>query len=160
MSVLCTKLYFYYFLISFIKVLSKLEKKTDHPALKNILSGLNDQAYYIKQLHETLFDKIKPAADVYLKAKKGKRTHDDGSEDNVADAFVQMKVQFLIYAPFIVHCFNVEKMIELMKIDASVKDEVSTLEDFLGAEMNRTGNVNHPTSFNSLLAFPFQHVIR
>ena len=65
-----------------------------------------------------------------------------------------------MYAPFIVHCDNVEKVIGLMKVDESVRKDVKSLEDFLQAEMEREKKGNMPTSFNSLLAFPFQHVIR
>ena len=65
-----------------------------------------------------------------------------------------------MYAPFIVYCDNVERMISLMKIDASVKNSIKNLEEFLKDEMERTGNFNIPSSFNSLLAFPFQHVVR
>ena len=147
LCIICIFILLNFSIISFIKVLSKVASQAKSAALKNILCGLDDQAYYIKQLHDELFDKIKPAAE-------------NQTTFNVADVFVQMKVKFLIYAPFIVHCGNVEKMLELMKIDKSVKQDVQALEDHLQAEMNKNNNFNHPTSFNSLLAFPFQHVIR
>ena len=120
-----------------------------------------DHAYFIERLHDDLFEKIKPLADEYIKGEECQITSTIKKEvDNVADVFVAMKERFLIYAPFIVHCDNVERMISLMKIDASVKNSIKNLEEFLRDEMDRTRNFNIPLSFDSLLAFPFQHVIR
>ena len=147
-----------YIFSRFIKILKKLADHAESSSLGNILKDLSDKAYFIENLHEELFKKVKPAADVYLKEEeKGKQSY---SGDNVADIFVEMRAQFLMYAPFIVHCENVEKLIGLMKIDASVSKDIRNLESFLNDEIERTGKKNIPSSFNSLLAFPFQHVIR
>ena len=150
------------FLITrFVKILKKLcrqAEKQEMMAMKGILLGLSDFTYYIESLHEDLVQKLKPAADVYLKQDDNKRF--DFQQENVADVFVSMFSRFLMYAPFIVHCDNVEKVIGLMKVDESVRKDVKSLEDFLQAEMEREKKGNMPTSFNSLLAFPFQHVIR
>ena len=140
----------------------KLSKHPDiAPSLKHLLVGLyEDHAYFIEKLHDELFDMIKPAADVYIKEQDCSRGRGEVQQENVADVFVKMKEKFLMYAPFIVYCDNVERMIGLMRIDANVRDSIKTLEVFLKTEMERTGNFNIPSSFNSLLAFPFQHVIR
>ena len=137
--------------------MKKLANQKDvDKGLQNILLELTDYAYFIENLHEELFEKIKPAANVYTK-EEGYGKLDD---DNVADVFVKMKARFLIYAPFIVHCNNVERLIGLMKIDASVSKDIETLEVWLRSESKMSSNPNIPASFNSLLAFPFQHVVR
>ena len=150
------------FLITrFVKILKKLcrqAEKQEMLALKSILLGLSDFTYYIESLHEDLVQKLKPAADVYLKHSDNKRF--DFQQENVADVFISMFPRFFMYAPFIVHCDNIEKVIGLMKVDESVRKDVKSLEEFLQAEMEREKKGNMPTSFNSLLAFPFQHVIR
>ena len=150
------------FAFRFIKILKKLSKQDIAPALKQLLVGLyEDHAYFIERLHDDLIEKIKPLADEYIKDEECQRTSTSKEGlDNVADVFVDMKEMFLMYAPFIVYCDNVERMISLMKIDASVKNSIKNLEEFLKDEMERTGNFNIPSSFNSLLAFPFQHVVR
>ena len=82
----------------------------------------------------------------------------DGTQENVADVFIKMKAKFLIYAPFIVHCANAGKTIELMHFDESVKKDIKYLEAYLVKETKANRNI--PLNFNSLLAFPMQHVIR
>ena len=81
-------------------------------------------------------------------------------KENICDVFVKMKARFLVYAPFVVQCNNVEKMIDLYQVDDSVKSEIEHLEKELHYEMTQSGNYQHPTTFNSLLALPFQHVLR
>ena len=80
--------------------------------------------------------------------------------ENVCDVFVKMKTRFLVYAPFVVQCNNVDKMIDLMMVDASVKCEIERLEKELCDEMIQSGNRQRPITLNSLLALPFQHVLR
>ena len=139
--------------------MKKLSKQDIAASLKQLLVGLyEDHAFFIEKLHDDLIEKLKPAADVYIKEEECIGPQDN--DDNVADVFIAMKEKFLMYAPFIVYCDNVERMISLMKIDASVRNSIKALEEFLKHEMERTGNFNIPSSFNSLLAFPFQHVIR
>ena len=139
--------------------MKKLAKQDITPALKHLLVGLyEDHAYFIEKLHDDLIEKIKPIADEYIK--EDSTSARSPRDENVADIFVQMKEKFLMYAPFIVYCDNVERMIGLMRIDANVRSSIKVLEEFLKQEMERTGNFNIPSSFNSLLAFPFQHVIR
>ena len=59
-----------------MKILKKLcrqAEKQEMMAMKGILLGLSDFTYYIESLHEDLVQKLKPAADVYLKQDDNKR---------------------------------------------------------------------------------------
>ena len=177
--VLTTFLNFEICVFRFIRILNKLatykieetiqdpddpeKKKTlpprdPNPAVKNILLQLSDHAYFVDKLHDELFERIKPPADVYMNADENQSGPIDDTKENVADVFVNMKSQFLIYAPFIVHCANAGKTIELMHFDDSVKKDIKHLEDFLQEEIKFNQTI--PPNFNSLLAFPMQHVIR
>ena len=51
-------------------------------------------------------------------------------------------------------------MIQLMKCDPNVLDDVEMFEKEMMDHMNATNNRKLPTTFNNLLALPFQHVLR
>ena len=90
-----------------------------------------DHAYFIERLHDDLIEKIKPLADEYINEEKCERASTSKEEiDNVADVFLDMKEMFLMYAPFIVYCDNVERMISLMKIDANVKKSIQNCKTY------------------------------
>ena len=137
-------------------------KKRDNSAIANVLSHLHDQTYFIAAFHDELRSRLNDAAEIYLE------DNDDDDEwqkawetrENVCDVFVSLKSRFLVYAPFVVMCANVEKMISVMKCDPNVQTEVENLEQELMDEMSSTENYNLPTTFNALMAIPFTHVLR
>ena len=95
---------------------------------------------------------------MYIEADENKSENIDVNQENVAEVFIKMKAKFLMYAPFIVHCANAGKTIELMHFDENVKRDIKHLEAYLAEEIKENRNI--PPNFNSLLAFPMQHVIR
>ena len=57
------------------------------------------------------------------------------SRETICDVFVRMKPRFLVYAPFVEMCNNVDKMIELMKCDPNVLEDVENFENRMMEEM-------------------------
>ena len=118
---------------------------------------------YIKvSFHSELRERLNSAAKIYLEDNDNDKgwQKEWGTKENIGDVFVAMKTQFLVYGPFIVMCNNVEKMIGVLKCDTNVKSEVSDLEKQLLKEMLKSKIGQRPTTFNALLALPFQHVLR
>ena len=131
--------------------------------LGNIVRDLNDQAHFVKEFHDELRHNLDSAAEIFLDTKTSQNMvypSDWLSRDNICDVFVRMKPRFLVYAPFVEMCNNVDKMIELNKCDPTVKEDVKNLEAMMMKEMEITNNGKLPTSFNSLFSLPFQHVLR
>ena len=147
----------------FLDVLDSVAKQMrNSSALGNILSLLNDKAYFVTKFHNELREGLNSAAKIYLE------DHDDDetwqkaweTKENIGDVFVGMKARFLVYAPFIVMCTNVQKMLGVLKCDTNIKNEVEDLEKRLMQKMNDYQDFQRPTTFNSLLSLPFQHVLR
>ena len=132
------------------------------PPLGNILRDLNDQAQFVTEFHEDLRDQLYSAAQIFLENQGYDIQYPPNwlSADNVGDVFEKMKARFLVYAPFVEMCNNVDKMIELMKCDQSVYLQVESFENQMMEEMDKTNNRKLPTSFNTLLSLPFQHILR
>ena len=130
-------------------------------SLKCILKTLNQESRHINQLHIELMGNLRPALDSYLSACAHGLTRTLRKQANIGDVFLEMKDKLLIYAPFIVHCQSADKKIrELENIDVGVKEDIERLQDLLKSEMDKTQNRNLPPSFNSLINFPMQHVLR
>ena len=147
----------------FLKVLHNLDKKMNgHGFLGNIVKDLSDQAYFVSEFHEELRRRLHSAAKMYLSDDWNDEVKYSACEieENIGDVFQNMKPRFLVYAPFVEMCNNVENMITVMKYDPSVLQDVESLEKQMRTEMAATKNWNLPTTFNALLALPFQHVLR
>ena len=157
-------------IIRFLGVLNNLDEKinkelgkTRRSALGNIVRDLNDWAHFVKEFHDELRYRLDSAAEIFLDTNTSKNMvypSDWLSRENICDVFVRMKPRFLVYAPFVEMCNNVDKMIDLMKCDPTVKEDVKNLEDMMMKEMDITNNRKLPTTFNNLLSLPFQHVLR
>ena len=147
----------------FLGVLNNLDLKMNGSApLGNIIRELNDKSHFVTEFHAELRNMLDSAAEIFLRnpANDVEYPSDWLSRDNICDVFEKMKPRFLVYAPFVEACNNVDKMIELMKCDPNVLDHVEAFEKEMMEEMNRTNNHKLPTTFNNLLALPFQHVLR
>ena len=133
-----------------------------HPPLGNILRDLNDQAHFVTEFHEELRNQLYSAAKIFLDNQGYGIQYPSNWHliDNIGDVFEKMKPRFLVYAPFVEMCNNVDKMIELMKCDLSVLETVDSFEHQMMEEMEKTNNRKLPTSFNTLLSLPFQHILR
>ena len=133
-----------------------------HPPLGNILRDLNEQAHFVTEFHEELRNQLSSAAKIFLENPGYGIQYPSNWKviDNIGEVFKKMKPRFLVYAPFVESCNNVDKMIELMKCDQSVLEAVDSFEHQMMAEMDRTNNRKLPTSFNTLLSLPFQHILR
>ena len=130
--------------------------------LGHIVKDLNEQAHYVTEFHNDLKARLHSAAEMFLSDNKKDEEcpADWETKENVCDVFEIMKPRFLVYAPFVEMCNNVENIITLMKCDANVKQHVDSLEKHMMNEMSSTNNRNLPTTFNALLALPFQHILR
>ena len=133
-----------------------------HPPLGNILRDLNDQAHFVTEFHEELSSQLYSAAKIFLENEGYGIQYPSNWHliDNIGDVFQKMKPRFLVYAPFVEMCNNVDKMIELMKCDPNVLEKVESFEHQMMEEMDKTNNRKLPTSFNTLLSLPFQHILR
>ena len=159
-----------YFIIRFLGVLNKLDEKINKElrqdrrnTLGSIVRDLNDRAHFVKEFHDELRYKLDSAAEIFLDTNTSQNMVYPSnwlSRENICDVFVRMKPRFLVYAPFVEMCNNVDKMIDLMKCDPTVKEDVENLEDMMMKEMEITNNRKLPTTFNNLLSLPFQHVLR
>ena len=131
--------------------------------LGSIVGGLNDRAHFVKEFHDELRHKLAAAAEIFLDTNTSQNMvypSDWLSRENICDVFVKMKPRFLVYAPFVEMCNNVDKMIDLMKCDPTVLEDAENLEDMMKKEMEITNNRKLPITYNSLLSLPFQHVLR
>ena len=81
-------------------------------------------------------------------------------DENIGDVFVRMKHKFLVYAPFIVQCENLEKHIQFMRIDGTIEPGIVWVEDALQKSLNTSNDRAHPINFDQLLMLPFQHILR
>ena len=136
------------------------------PPLGGIVRDLNEKAHFVTQFHDELRSQLVLAAENFLQDISSFRTFhpihlsDRLSKENICNVFEKMKPKFLVYAPFVLMCNNVDKMIQLMKCDPNVLDDVEMFEKEMMDHMNATNNRKLPTTFNNLLALPFQHVLR
>ena len=141
----------------------KMREMRGQKPLGGIVRELNDKAHFVTEFHQELRSQLHSAADIFLGATGGmniKYPSDWLSRENICDVFVRMKPRFLVYAPFVEMCNNVDKMIELMKCDPNVLEDVENFENRMMEEMEETNNRKLPTTFNTLLSLPFQHVLR
>ena len=142
------------------------EKRTKGQTYANvghIVRNLNDQAHFVAEFHDELRNDLHAAAEIFIGTNGNKNmTYPSNwtSRENIGDVFIRMKPRFLVYAPFVEMCNNVDKMIELMKCDPTVLEDVENLERMMMKEMEETNNRKLPTTFNTLLSLPFQHVLR
>ena len=58
------------------------------------------------------------------------------------------------------YIFNGNTAISLMKLNDAGKQELSIIDSILMKKSVTTGNKNLPTTLNSLLSRPFQHIMR
>ena len=145
----------------FIETLEMLMNYSRSDSLKGILKTLNQESRHINQLHIELMENLRSAMDSYLSACTHGLTLNLRKQARIGDVFLAMKDKLLIYAPFIVHCQSADKKIrELENIDLGVKEDIERLQVLLKCEMDRTQNPSLPPSFNSLVNFPMQHVLR
>ena len=151
-------------------MLNKLDEKINKElrqdrrnTLGSIVRDLNDKAHFVKEFHDELRHKLAAAAEIFLDTNTSQNMvypSDWLSRENICDVFVKMKPRFLVYAPFVEMCNNVDKMIDLMKCDPTVLEDAENLEDMMKKEMEITNNRKLPITYNSLLSLPFQHVLR
>ena len=132
------------------------------PPLGGIVRDLNEKAHFVTEFHDELRSQLVVAADNFL---KGISSHPISptewlSKENICNVFEKMKPRFLVYAPFVSMCKNVDRMIQLMKCDPNVLEDVDLFEKEMMDHMNATNNRKLPTTFNNLLALPFQHILR
>ena len=147
----------------FLRILDSVaESMKNRRAIGKILSNLNDQAFCVTKFHNELKKGMDSAAEIYLKDHDNNESwqNDWETKKNIGDVFIAMKTKFLVYAPFIVMCNNVEKMISVLQCDPNVKHEAEDLEKELMKEMSISGDGRRPTTFNALLSLPFQHLLR
>ena len=133
------------------------------PQLKRVLCKINEEAKYLWRLHLELSENLIRAVDVYHDSGRQEHAFDkegDILEDNVGDIFVKLKVNLLIYAPFVILCANAEKTIETLRTNENMSATIEKLELFLYDEMRRTSKKTLPVTLNALLSFPFQHILR
>ena len=126
------------------------------------MGQLAEVGEYVAIFHQELQEQLYQNAEIWLQDMDCNEEWigEWQEKENVCDVFVKMKARFLVYAPFVIQCSNVEKQIDLFLVDASVKSEIEQLERELHCEMTQSRNFQRPTTFNSLLALPFQHVLR
>ena len=122
----------------------------------NIILKLKEKIDPIYKFHEQLKEKLNSTAKNYLD--HGCSTPD--TKTNIADVFIKMKNKFLIYAPVLDLIINAQKAIDLMILDDTGNHEIQNIDDSLLKEMERKKQKNLPTTLNSLLSRPVQHVLR
>ena len=127
-----------------------------HGLVAKILVKIHENIRPIYKLHETLREKLNAAAEIYI---EGKYTT-SGTNTNLADVFLVMRLKFITYAPFVDYIFNGNRAISLMKLNDAGKQELSIIDSILMKKSVTSGNKNLPTTLNSLLARPFQHIMR
>ena len=127
-----------------------------HGLIAKILVKIHDNIHPIYKLHETLREKLNAAAKIYIEGKYST----SGTNTNLADVFMEMRLKFITYAPFVDYIFNGNTAISLMKLNDAGKQELSIIDSILMKKSVTTGNKNLPTTLNSLLARPFQHIMR
>ena len=127
-----------------------------HGLVAKILVKIHDNIRPIYKLHETLREKLNAAAEIYIEGKYST----SGTNTNLADVFLEMRLKFITYAPFVDYIFNGNTAISLMKLNDAGKQELSIIDSILMKKSVTTGNKNLPTTLNSLLARPFQHIMR
>ena len=132
------------------------------PPLWGIVRDLNEQAHFVTEFHDELRSQLVVAAENFLQdiSCHPISPSDWLSKENICNVFEKMKPRFLVYAPFVLMCKNVDTMIQLMKCDPNVLEDVEIFEKEMMDQMNATNNRKLPTTFNNLLALPFQHVLR
>ena len=89
-----------------------------HAPLGNIVKDLNEKAHFVTEFHNDLRTRLYSAAEMFLsdETKMDEEYPEDWeTRENVCDVFERMKPRFLVYAPFVEMCNNVEKIITLMK---------------------------------------------
>ena len=121
-----------------------------------ILVKIHDNISPIYKLHDTLREKLNEAAEIYVEGKYST----SGTTTNLADVFLEMRLKFITYAPFVDLIFKGNTAISLMKLNDAGKNELIIIDSILMKKSVTTGNKNLPTTLNSLLARPFQHIMR
>ena len=145
------------YLLRFLVVLQDLCQTIDsHGLIASILIKIHEKILPIYKLHETLREKLKISAESYIQ----KKYYTSDTNTNLADVFLEMRLKFITYAPFVGLIFNGNTAINLMKLNDAGKLELSIIDGILMEKSVTTGNKNLPTTLNSLLARPFQHIMR
>ena len=125
----------------------------------NIILKVRDKIQPIYNLHEKLRKGLQSAAKTHLQSKKG-GLYMSKNRGNVADVFLQLKRDFLAYAPFLDLIVKANKAIDLMKLEDSGRKDLETIDNKLLDYATKMAKSNLPTNLNSLLARPVQHIMR
>ena len=136
-----------------------LYTKIEGGMIGNIILKIRDKIQPIYKLHETLLGKLHSAAKTHLQSKKG-GLYMSKNKANVADVFLELKQNFLAYAPFLDLIVNANKAIDLLKLDNSGGKDLETIDSKLLDHATSMDKSNLPTNLNSLLARPVQHIMR
>ena len=141
---------------SFWEVLEDICGNIHGGKIGNILLKVKEKIEPIYKLHCIVKEKLISAADVYLTGRylSGKKT------TNVADVFLELKEQFLAYAPFLDLIANANKAIDLHKLDDAGAKDLERIEKMMMDNAIKTGSSNLPTNINSLLIRPTQTIMR
>lgn len=143
----------------FFKVLYKLDEKIEEQELKKSFSIFIAKAKLVHNLHRELNEEFRPSVDLFESCLNGAE-YIQRIRGNIGDIIMSKKHKFFMYAPFITQCLNMTRLLKDMKNNGSLKNEIEKLEKSMIDDMNQTGNKNHPIAIESLLMFPFQHILR
>ena len=103
--------------------MEELYNNIDGGMIGNIILKIRDKIQPIYKLHETLREKLKAAAETHLQSKKG-GLYMSKNKKNVADVFLELKQNFLAYAPFLDLIVNANKAIDLLQLDNSGRKDL------------------------------------
>ena len=150
---------FFRFLDVFEQVCSAIritEQKQKLGKIENIILTVKEKIGPIYKLHQNLRERLISAADVYLNGtySRGKKTI------NIGDIFIDMRHQFLVYAPVADLILNAGKAIDIAKLDVAGKRDFDRIENMMRLYANESESKTVPTNLNSLFIRPVQHIMR
>ncbi|CAB4062031.1 unnamed protein product [Lepeophtheirus salmonis] len=126
------------FLNTLEKIISSTTASAEISNLGDIFRDLEEILMPLKKLHKRLFDKL-------LK------------NVNPGPVFNELKMDFWIYAPFIILLINALNLIEKFEKNALVKQELELIKSDMQKQIN-LGDSSFPASFDQLFYLPRQHL--
>ena len=124
--------------------------------IENILLTVKTKIEPVYKLHQDLRERLVSAAGVYLNG-----TYSGGKKTgNIGDVFIEMRDQFLIYAPVADLISNAVKAIDIAKLDVAGKSDFDRIELMMRHNAEGSENKTIPTNLNSLFIRPVQQIMR
>ena len=122
--------------------------------IENILLTVKAKIEPIYKLHQNLRERLVSAAEVYLKG-----TYSRGKNAiNIGEVFIEMRNQFLVYAPVAELREHARKAIDIAKL--TEMKNLDRIEHMMRRYKEESENKSIPTDLNDLLIRPVQHIMR